>query len=66
MRRKSFLGLNSHLKDTVDNQKTKVPEQQDSEDEGRLAHNIPGGFLLANTPAAPGGGHSQSGRSREC
>lgn len=65
MKRKSFLGLHSHLKDTVDNQKTKIPEQQDGEDKGRLAHNIPGGFLIAHTPAAPGGGQSQSGRSRE-
>lgn len=61
----SSLGVKSQRKDTVDDQKPKVPEQQDSEDEGRLAHDVPRGFLLPNTPAAPGGRHSQSGRSRE-
>lgn len=52
--------VNSQMKDTVDNQKTKVPEQEDSEDEGRVAHNIPRGFMFLDTPAAPGGRHSRS------
>lgn len=59
-RRELGLDENSQKKDTVDNQKTKVPEQEDSEDEGWLAHNIPRGFTLLDTPAAPGGRHSQS------
>lgn len=53
------LDENSQKKDTVDNQKTKVPEQKDSEDEGWVAHNIPRGFTLLDTPAAPGRRHSQ-------
>lgn len=54
------MDVNSLMKDTVDNQKTKVPEQEDSEDEGWPAHKIPNGFTLLDTPAAPGAKHSQS------
>lgn len=60
MRRKLGLDVNSQTKDTVDNQKTKVPEQEGGEDEGWVAHNIPRGFMLLDTLAAPGGRHRQS------
>lgn len=60
MRRKLGLDVNSQRKDTVDNQKTKVPEQEGGEDEGWVAYNIPRGFMLLDTLAAPGGRHRQS------
>lgn len=61
MSRETGLDVNSQMKDTVDNQKTKVPEQEDSKDKGWVAHNIPSSFMHLDTPAAPGGRHSQFG-----
>lgn len=60
MRTKSGPDVNSQLKDTVDNQKTKIPEQENSEDEGRVAHQVSRGFMLLDTPAASGGKQAPS------
>ncbi len=51
------------LKDTVDDEEAKVPEQQNSQDEGRPTQNVPRAFLSLNAAAAPAGGQSQSGSS---
>ncbi len=53
----------SQLKDTVDDEEAEVPEQQNSQDEGRAVQNVSRAFLLLNAPAAPGGAQNQSGSS---
>lgn len=50
-----FTRRESGSEDTVNDQETEVPEQQDGEDEGRMANKVSRGFLLPDTPAAPGG-----------
>ena len=45
----------SQLKDTIDDEEAEVPEQQNSQNEGRTVQNVPRAFLLLNAPAAPGG-----------
>lgn len=56
----------SQLKDTVNDEEAEVPEQQNSQDEGRAVQDIPRAFLLLNAPAAPGGGQSQSTTGTPC
>lgn len=48
------------LMDTVNDEKAEVPEQQDCQDEGRVAQSVLRTFMLLNTPAAPEQGHGQA------